>query len=459
MRLAAFILSCCLFLQSAPARAAEPDVPEGWTISKVVVLASSGVRAPTHFEEQLQSMELGRTWKEWGVGAGELTQRGAGLIQAMWMPLGIELRKLGMFPASGCPDPADVYVRSDTLQRTRTASSALLDGIAPECRLGYRVSGEEKDPLFHALREGWCPITSAASAAAQVIASLPQGSLDGLTESLGPSFDLLNGLLRPVNKEMCERYSFPNCHVDEMPSSVTVSPTGNRVVITGGLGMASGFSELFIMEYSQGPEDWNSSALGPVSGQSGMLSEEQIGELWNIPTLTHGAVNRAPVVAQAQASGLLSEIASALSGTNRVPAVNRARLVVFMGSENNVGRVAGLAGFSWKVPGIRAETPLLPGCSMAFELWNTPSGPQVRCFFITLSIRALHEKIPVAVNGRYAVIEPLVLPGFGEDGEAVVMPLSRFEKIASSRVRNACVPPEPSVVREVVTQGSGGSHR
>ena len=335
MRLAAFILSCCLFLQSAPARAAEPDVPEGWTISKVVVLASSGVRAPTHFEEQLQSMELGRTWKEWGVGAGELTQRGAGLIQAMWMPLGIELRKLGMFPASGCPDPADVYVRSDTLQRTRTASSALLDGIAPECRLGYRVSGEEKDPLFHALREGWCPITSAASAAAQVIASLPQGSLDGLTESLGPSFDLLNGLLRPVNKEMCERYSFPNCHVDEMPSSVTVSPTGNRVVITGGLGMASGFSELFIMEYSQGPEDWNSSALGPVSGQSGMLSEEQIGELWNIPTLTHGAVNRAPVVAQAQASGLLSEIASALSGTNRVPAVNRARLVVFMGSENN----------------------------------------------------------------------------------------------------------------------------
>ena len=55
MRLAAFILSCCLFLQSAPARAAEPDVPEGWTISKVVVLASSGVRAPTHFEEQLQS--------------------------------------------------------------------------------------------------------------------------------------------------------------------------------------------------------------------------------------------------------------------------------------------------------------------------------------------------------------------------------------------------------------------
>ena len=94
------------------------------------------------------------------------------------MPLGIELRKLGMFPASGCPDPADVYVRSDTLQRTRTASSALLDGIAPECRLGYRVSGEEKDPLFHALREGWCPITSAASAAAQVIASLPQGLLD-----------------------------------------------------------------------------------------------------------------------------------------------------------------------------------------------------------------------------------------------------------------------------------------
>ena len=98
MRLAAFILSCCLFLQSAPARAAEPDVPEGWTISKVVVLASSGVRAPTHFEEQLQSMELGRTWKEWGVGAGELTQRGAGLIQAMWMPLGIELRKLAAVP-------------------------------------------------------------------------------------------------------------------------------------------------------------------------------------------------------------------------------------------------------------------------------------------------------------------------------------------------------------------------
>lgn len=158
MRLAAFILSCCLFLQSAPARAAEPDVPEGWTISKVVVLASSGVRAPTHFEEQLQSMELGRTWKEWGVGAGELTQRGAGLIQAMWMPLGIELRKLGMFPASGCPDPADVYVRSDTLQRTRTASSALLDGIAPECRLGYRVSGEEKDPLSTPCARGGVPL-------------------------------------------------------------------------------------------------------------------------------------------------------------------------------------------------------------------------------------------------------------------------------------------------------------
>ena len=116
MRLAAFILSCCLFLQSAPARAAEPDVPEGWTISKVVVLASSGVRAPTHFEEQLQSMELGRTWKEWGVGTGELTQRGAGLIQAMWMPLGVELRRLGMIgtaaPSAPFPDRAACSVRS-----------------------------------------------------------------------------------------------------------------------------------------------------------------------------------------------------------------------------------------------------------------------------------------------------------------------------------------------------------
>lgn len=456
MRCLGFLLACCLFLQSAPAIAAVPDVPEGWKLSRVVVLGSSGVRAPTHFEEQLQSMELGRTWKEWTVGTGELTQRGAGLIQAMWTPLGAELRKRGVFPAESCPDRADVYVRSDTIERSRTAAAALLDGVAPECRLGYRVSTEKSDPLFHAMRDGWCPVTQAAAAAGQVLANLPKKSLDGLTEELDRSFDLLNGLLEPVNRDMCERYSFPNCHVNEMPSSVTVSPTGNRVMISGGLGMASGFSELFIMEYSQGPGDEKSGALGPVSGQSSMLTEEEIGELWNIPTMTRDAVNRAPLVAQANASGLLSEIASALNGTNRDPAVNRARLVVFMGSESNVGRTAGLAGFSWKVPGIRAQRPQLPGCSLAFELWDTPEGKQVRVFFITLSIKELHEKIPVAVNGRYAAIEPLVLPVTGEDGRPAVMPLEHFEKDAAARVKGECVPPVPASLHEVVTQSAGG---
>ena len=60
---------------------------------------------------------------------GELTQRGAKLVTAMWEQEAAFLREAGLLPSKGCPEAGTIAVRADRDQRTRVTGEAVLEGL------------------------------------------------------------------------------------------------------------------------------------------------------------------------------------------------------------------------------------------------------------------------------------------------------------------------------------------
>ncbi|MBQ1420922.1 MAG: hypothetical protein IIZ02_05805, partial [Desulfovibrio sp.] len=358
-KLAVFVLLACLAL---PPACGEVLATRGEEFVRAVVLIKEGVRAPSESEVLLQRLDKEHTWTDWPVGAGRVTRRGKDLVRALWSSVGRAMRRDGIFPEEGCPGPGLIYMRVDAMARSLDTAEAVLEGVLPGCREGYwSVQPGSVDPLFHALRAGYCPLRP-QEAASDIIRSLPEKSLDSFTDALSEELNSLDSLLAPLNKDLCERYSLPNCRVSEMATNVTVLPRGSGVFLSGGLGLAAGLADIFLMEAYQG----SFSAAGRTP------ERQLLSHLWGLRTAARNPVHRSHVISSASASAMLKAMVDALFGRLPDERFRNAKFVVYVGHDLIMGQTAGLAGLHWQIPGIKAQNPTLPGCGLTFELWRRP---------------------------------------------------------------------------------------
>ncbi|MCR5256887.1 MAG: hypothetical protein K6E40_01850 [Desulfovibrio sp.] len=435
-------LACLLWLLALlalPLSCGEALAAESDTFIRSVVLIKEGVRAPSESEIRLQRLDKAHTWTDWPVGAGRVTRRGKDLVRALWSAVGQALRDDGLFPQEGCPKPGLIYMRVDAMPRSLDTASAVLEGVLPGCHEGYWARPEGlADPLFHALRAGYCPLRPQETAS-DIIQSLPDKSLDALTDSLSGELDVLDSLLAPLNKNLCERYSLPNCRVSEMATNVTVMPRGAGAFLSGGLGMAAGLADIFLMEAYQG----SFSAVGAKTGDKNLLAK-----LWSLRTAARNPVNRSQVVSSASASGMLKAMVDALFGRLPDKRARDARFVIFVGHDLCMGQTAGLAGLHWSIPGIAAQNPTLPGCGLTFELWRRPDGSQyVVSHLLANEPETLHTLELHGDDGTLKPVRVMALDVRGEDGLPFNMDDKTFETTMLSRIRGECVPPEPEDLR------------
>lgn len=354
---------------------------------KVVVLSRHGVRAPTQKQQVLEAWST-RVWPVWPVKRGDLTPRGGELVTAMWGVLGEDFKKAGILPANPCQQPSSVFVRADTDERTRATARALLDALAPECRLGYAVSTAAIDPLFHPVKAGL--YTFDPIGAATDILSMTDGGLGQLQDDLATPLALIGRISAPVSPALCARFNLPqDCALSDIPNAVSVAPDGRDVGITGSLAIASSLAEIFLLEYGEWP--------GVAAGW-GQVAAPTLAQVLPVHARVFNVVNRAPLVAWARGSSLLSEMGAALLGIHYDERCNKAPLVVFVGHDTNIANLGALLGVDWQLKDYPANG-IPPAAALMLELWEKNGAREVRVTFFAQPMAALHTPMRRALLG------------------------------------------------------------
>ena len=377
LRFTIICLACALLCQVPKLGLAQQGDSQP-RLTKIVALTRHGVRSPTQSAATLAQWST-RTWPQWPVPKGHLTQRGARLVTAMWEDMRGRMLNLSLLPDAACPPPGKIFVRADVDQRTRATAKALVDGLCPDGSLSYAVSGQSPDPLFHPVQAGVQRFDPASVAAS--IMDNAGGDLDRLHEDNNTILTHMQHLSAPLGAEMCTRYNLPpTCGLTDLPNSVSVEADGSGAGLSGALATASGMAEIFLLEYAQWPD---------ISAGWGQVDARILREVLPVHTSVFNTVNRAPVVARLKGASLLSEMMAALEGTHRDQRCNMASLVVFVGHDTNIANVGALLGVNWQIAGY-PDNATPPGSTLLLELWEHGNSKEVRVRFFAQTPEALH---------------------------------------------------------------------
>ncbi len=356
---------------------------------KIVALSRHGVRSPTQSDKTLALWST-KTWPSWPVKRGELTPRGFELVRAMWQNMRARMHDQGLFENSQCPPPESIFVRSDIDERDQATSRAILEGLAGKCRLGYAVTKDEIDPLFHPVKAGlyrFDPISVATD-----VLEMTRGGFDHLQESLAGPMNLLNKISGSPAPKLCAHFSLtPECLLVDIPNAVSVSPEGKDIHLVGGLSIASSMAEIFLLEYAQWPG---------VEAGWGQVNASTLVQVLPVHSRIFDVINRAPVVAWARGSSLLLEMTAALLGEHYDQRLNKAKLAVFVGHDTNIANLGGLLGIRWLPKGYPLNG-IPPASVLMFELWEQNGKKEVRVRFFAQKPEALHAQFVTGPDGKF----------------------------------------------------------
>lgn len=411
---------CLLFLapQDVSAASSEPQ------LQKIVVLSRHGVRAPTQ-DARLLTLWSGKPWPAWPVERGDLTPRGAELVKAMWSALKPALAARGILPGDACPAENAVYIRADVDERTRATARAIIEGIAPQCQMGYAVLPARLDPLFHPVKAGLYRY-DAVSVTVDVL-KMSRGGLENLQDELSGGLNLIGEISGPPSATLCSRFALmPKCQLSDLPNAVSVSADGKDVHIVGSLGIGSSLAEIFLLEYGEWPGE--AAGWGNVNGRV-------LGQILPVHARVFNIVNRAPVIAWANGSALASEMASALFGEHSDSRVNEAKLVIFVGHDTNIANVGGLLGLNWQASGY-PPNGIPPAGALFLELWKNGGEQEVRARFYSQTPATLHEGFKDPSGLSHA---PTEAPVKNREG-AAVMRAQAFRDLVAKKIHGAPVP-------------------
>lgn len=404
--IAAVLLSCVVVRAATPVQA-------GSALRMVVVVSRHGVRSPTHPTElQAYARDPWPTWA--GTPPGNLTSRGAVLMEQFGAAYRAQYGTALGIGATGCPPAGTVFVWADVDQRTRATGDAVLKGFAPGCGIAVGHSPSDPDPLFDPLPG--VGVVNKAESSASVLGAIG-GSFSGLATAYSAQFATLEQVLGcgPCKK------------ITHVPTTIDNTGDGGLASINGGLDMAADVGENLLLEYTDGH---------PIVGW-GRVNHAQLLQLLQLHVLAKGLEHNR-YAARAHSSNIMAHIlqtleegaqGQAVAGT-RVPA--RSRFVFFSGHDTQLAELASLFHLAWLIPGDqRNDTP--PGSALIFELHQPARAgaePFVRTFFTSQTLDAMR-----AGEGSNPVRVPIYVPGC----PALDCPFGKFSAVVKAAINPAFV--------------------
>ncbi|MBV8197455.1 MAG: histidine-type phosphatase [Candidatus Eremiobacteraeota bacterium] len=375
----------------------------------VVVVSRHGVRSPTHPDELAAYAR--QPWPKWSGTPGDLTARGASLMQQF----GAAYRQrygpaLGL-GTSGCPPAGSVFIWADVDQRTKATGKAVAQGFAPGCNIAVGYAPKDPDTLFDPL-PGVGTVDKAESTAAVMAAA--GGNLNTLTQENASTFALMERVLGCTGPSSCKKISSD-------PTTVDNSGDGGLASLNGGLDEAGDVAENLLLEYTDGHADVGWGRVDHTTLVQ-LLKLHELGkeiEHNRYAARAHSSNIMVHAVLQTLQEGATDR---PVAGT-RVPA--QSRFVFFSGHDTQLAEFAGLLRISWQIPGdARNDTP--PGSAVIFELHKRPGGADfVRTFFTAQSLDAMR-----AGNGEDPLRVPIHIPGC----PSLDCPFATFNRVVNSAI-------------------------
>ncbi len=394
---------------AAPAGAQRGDAivaPGSSALKMVVVLGRHGVRSPTHPGEL--DAYSSKPWATWNVPPGNLTARGASLMQAFGAAYRSWYGSSLGFSQSACPPGGAMFVWADVDQRTRATGRAVADGFAPGCNVVVGVAPTAEDPLFDPQRSGMAIDSARANAA--VLGAIG-GDPANIDHAYAAQFSALAGVMGRA-----------------LPPTVLQSANEKRgAALNGGLDIAADAAENLLLEYTDGH---------PMVGW-GRVNHSMLVQLLQLHVLAK-RVEHNRYASQVQSSSILTHIMQTLHqaatglavvGT-RVPV--GAEFVFLSGHDTQLEEVSAILGLSWIVPGDQMnDTP--PGSALVFELRGTSDGAYfVRTFFAEQTLDDMR-----AGRGDRPARVPVYVPGC----PSLDCPVADFEAIVNAATVGSAVVP------------------
>lgn len=389
--------------------AAQPQATRsapGLEVERVVMLMRHGIRPPTKAQVTPAGI-ADKPWPEWSTPYGHLTAHGHDAVKLLGAFDRARLVSERLLPAGSCPTAADVYVWSDSDERTIRTGDALLEGLAPGCGLanGHLKEGET-DVLFSPLdKPGGMDSQKAREA---ILAEI--GSPAALQKKYQSEFDLLQKVLG-----CCAGGQ----RLADMPSGF--ADDKERPSFTGPLDFGPTSAQTLMLEYVEGKP------MAEVGW--GRATRADIEALMRLHAMKGDALQRPAYVAAHGAGPLLQRMAGALA-----PAADAHRLSVFVGHDTNISDMSGLLGYSWKVDSYPADTPP-PGGAFGLQLLHDAQGKRfVRAFYRSQTMDQMRNLEPLSLAHPPSV-QWLAIPGCDASGDPRGCPLERFNALVAERLK------------------------
>ena len=412
--------------------------PASDTLVQVVLVSRHGVRTPTMSNAQL-AIYADKPWPEWKEPLGNLTARGrrlATLVGAYHREaLAAEKLLPGTGSGSGCPDAASVYVYADVYERTEATAQALLDGLAPGCGIPVHKSPARVDGVFHPVAAGVCRIDPLEAQTA-ILARIG-GDFPGFAGKHQDAFDALQSMLGCCATSLCSAFRHAStCTLPEIPTALTNLADGQGVWMMGALMIASTASELFLLQYADGRRSdevaWGRADLAGIR------------KVLPLHDAAFDLLFRTPYLARREGSSLLARAAGAVTGRPLgglpapEPEVRDARLVAYVGHDDNLANLGGLLGASWALPGYPLnETP--PAGAIVFERRRARDGSErIYASFLSQSLEQMREAAPLTLAAP-PLRAPMRIPGCSRDEPGYPCSVEDFAAAVARTLDPECV--------------------
>lgn len=327
---------------------------DNYTLEQVVVFSRHGLRAPLASPTSTLGKITPNQWPQWDTPASYLTTRGGVLESYFGHYFSEWLVDNKLLTENTCPSENEVYIYTNSLQRTIATGQYFTVGAFPGCIVP--IIHKEKlgtmDPVFFPVISDDNPEFKQAA-----ITSINQTAhakgIEGLNQKLNNTYQDLSNIINYTQSTNC--LADKQCDFTDLPTKIIIEK-GKEPGITGPLRTGTSIADAFILQYYEGAP-LQDIAWGKIKNNKQFEQLVAIKEHYN--TVLFGS----PVIAKQVAANLINYINQTFSEKNHT------KFTFLVGHDSNVASLfSALKIKSYTLPDQFETTPI--GGKVVFQKWR-----------------------------------------------------------------------------------------
>ena len=327
---------------------------DNYTLEQVVVFSRHGLRAPLSSPTSTLGKITPNQWPQWDTPASYLTTRGGVLESYFGHYFSEWLVDNKLLTENTCPSENEVYIYTNSLQRTIATGQYFTVGAFPGCIVP--IIHKEKlgtmDPVFFPVISDDNPEFKQAA-----ITSINQTAhakgIEGLNQKLNNTYQDLSNIINYTQSTNC--LADKQCDFTDLPTKIIIEK-GKEPGITGPLRTGTSIADAFILQYYEGAP-LQDIAWGKIKNNKQFEQLVAIKEYYN--TILFGS----PVIAKQVAANLINYINQTFSEKNHT------KFTFLVGHDSNVASLfSALKIKSYTLPDQFETTPI--GGKIVFQKWR-----------------------------------------------------------------------------------------